>query len=122
MSCWTHIVASLDIDTFTEDKNLTTIVKNKLEKAPKITGSEQDAQIFVNLLQYYNVSTYDKDGNIIEFQTRVVIIIVGDLRDKDKKETEREYNKFKKFLINCGYYIRNESVNIIEGSLRTLVT
>lgn len=115
MSCWTHIVASLDIDTFTEDENLTTIVKNKLEKAPKITGSEQDAQIFVNLLQDYNVSTYDKDGNIIEFQTRVVIIIVGDLRDKDKKETEREYNKFKKFLINCGYYIRNESVNIIEN-------
>jgi len=52
MSYWTHIVAILEVDTYIEDKNIKQIVENKLIKAPKITGSEGCADVFVNVFKW----------------------------------------------------------------------
>jgi hypothetical protein len=141
MSNWTHIVATIDVETNIEDKNIKNIVEKILEKAPKITGSEDDAEIFVNVLNGHNVSTncdcksceykdtiiHHKEGGYSceadqdykcpwgEYQTRVVITVMGDLRDRLKHKTEKEYNKFYHYIDkDCNFWIRNKTVKIIS--------
>ena len=117
-------------------------VKEFLKSAPEITGSEGPADIFVNIQGGYNFYTShdcdrckykdsiielkDEDGNdymmcsapdkhdcSAEYQTRVVISVQGDLRDRVKEETEKEFEEFKKYVEKLGY-IRDYAVNI-EG-------
>lgn len=45
MSQWTHIVAALDIDTYEADANIGQVVEKMLADAPKITGSEGNAEV-----------------------------------------------------------------------------
>jgi hypothetical protein len=114
------------------------LIESKLNNAPKITGSECDVEVFVNVLSGYNVYTSKdcnrckyKDNKINnrdficnseesyecqsgEYQTRVLISIIGDLRDRNKNRTKIEYNKFKDYIKNTlNFYIRNESLSII---------
>lgn len=143
MSCWTHITGCISIDTFKTMKrsNLKSEIKRCMKKAPKITGSEKNAEIFVNIpsgssfwtshdcdhCKYKDTSrtvtengeeyeecdgptNYDCSG---EYQTRAVISIQGDLRDRMKDETEEEFNAFLEYVKKM-YSIRDYSVNI-EG-------
>ena len=116
MSFWTHIVASIDVDTCIECDTLKSDVAKMLEAAPKITGSEGDADVFVNVLSGYNVFSW-RNGNHRQYQTRVVITVVGDLRDRMRERTTKEWRAFKKFVeksINeIGFIIRNCSCNIM---------
>lgn len=144
MSSWTHIVATIDVDTNIEDKNIKNKVEEILKNAPKITGSEEDADIFVNVLSGHNTSTScdcnsckyketivrhegggyscDADENYQclwgEYQTRVVITVIGDLRDRSKYKTNNEYNEYKEFINfiekDCKVWIRNRTVKIID--------
>lgn len=142
MSKWTHITACLSVDTFiTENKlELKKRVKDFLKNAPKITGSEQDADIFVNVLSGHDFyiscdcdhckyesslkKTVTAEGHIYtecnapknyncsaEYQTRIAITIQGDLRDRTRKQTQKEFKEFLKY-INTMYTVRNYSVNI----------
>ena len=97
MSMWTHIVASIAVDTFKESDTIKEDVEKMLEDAPKITGSERPADVFVNVLSGYNISIYEDDKHKV-YQTRVVITVVGDLRDRTKAQTEKEWNDFKNFI------------------------
>lgn len=133
MSNWTHISAVIDIDTFTEmsKNNLKKLMEKELEAYPKITGSEGNAEIFVNVLAGHNVyvskdcdhcckneggSCNNNDKSFKcpngKYQTRVVITIIGDLRDRLKQQTEEEYNAIIE-LLNKSYMIRNSSCNIV---------
>jgi len=141
MSHWTHIVAAIDIETYKEDNNIKTIVEKLLQNAPKITGSERDANVFVNVLSGYNYwigadCKHCEYGNTItrlecgsfqcqadetykcpegKYQTRVVITIVGNLRDRMTEQTEREYNDFLNYLIkDCGFDIEHETFKIVK--------
>ena len=98
MSKWAHIVASIDVDTFKESHTIKEDVEKMLEDAPKITGSEGPADVFVNVLSGYTITTHDENDKIEEFQTRVVITVIGDLRDRTKDQTEKEWNDFKNFI------------------------
>ena len=98
MSMWTHIVASIDVDTFKESHTIKEDVEKMLEDAPKITGSEGPADVFVNVLSGYTISTYNENDEKEKFQTRVVITVIGDLRDRTKAQTEKEWNDFKNFI------------------------
>lgn len=117
MSRWTHIVAAIDVDTYIESKIIKSDVEKLLEDAPKITGSERDASVFVNVLPGHNISIYDEDG-FREFQSRVVITVIGDLRDKTGTKTRKEWNEFKTFIetqINGdGWWIRNCACKIVD--------
>lgn len=140
MSCWTHIVAVIDVDTNIKEKNIKEVVENMLKDAPKITGSERNADIFVNVLSGYNVSMgadcehckykntiiHHKTGGFTceadddyecpkgEYQTRVIITVAGNLRDRLKEQTKREYKEFYNYLKkNCRFNIKNKTVNII---------
>lgn len=49
------------------------------------------------------------------YQTRIVISVQGDLRDRTKEQTEEEFEAFKDFINNSLHmYIRDYTVNI-EG-------
>ena len=143
MSCWTHITACLSVETGMVAKRpeLRKRIKEFLKDAPKITGSEGPADIFVNIQSGYNFSmSHDckhckyKDSlrDIIvdekeyqecdapeghdcsaRYQTCVVISIQGDLRDRTKDQTQKEFNDFMKYL-TMQFYIRDYSLNI-EG-------
>jgi hypothetical protein len=139
MSLWTHIVAVLDVDTYIIGNNICDIVINQLKNAPKITGSEGNADIFVNSLSDYNhhfssdcehckykdTIIHYKEGGFScdaeaefncpegKYQSRITITIVGDLRDREKERTKQEYNEFYKYIKILDYEIRNKTVNII---------
>ena len=143
MSCWTHITACFSVDTFIQDppEKLIKQVEDYLKDAPKITGSESDADIFINVQSGHNYWTnYDcehckyqstqrevivdgkdylecdaPDGHdcSAEYQSCIVISIQGDLRDRSKAQTKEEFKQFYKY-IKKEYMIRDYAVNI-EG-------
>lgn len=140
MSSWTHITACLSVDTGLVEprKTVKRIIQKELKEAPKMTGSEGNADIFVNVQSghdfyvgrdcahcpYFPTLVHTEDGSTCdapegyeckdgEYQTRVVISIQGDLRDRMKDETQKEFDEFMTF-IRKRYWVRDFSVNI-EG-------
>lgn len=142
MSMWTHVVGSFYIETYTEIEDLKSHIEEQLKLAPKITGSESNADIFVNPLSGYNTfvspdcskCVYKKPVTLStttlyiqcdiekrhhcpegKYQTCAAITIVGDLRDKDVKTTMSEIESFIDYLNSLNYYIYCASVTV-EGS------
>ena len=143
MSCWTHITACLSVETEMLRKKLE--LKREIQKiirqGPKITGSERNADIFVNIPSGYNwfishdcehckyketLRTITIDGKkgqecdgpenydcSSEYQSDVVISIQGDLRDREFKDTKEEFENFLKYLQER-FHIRNYTYKI-EG-------
>jgi hypothetical protein len=98
----------MHIDTYVEVEDIEAYVEDKLKNAPKITGSERDADIFVNAEPGRNISVSkdcarcDYGGTIRScedggfecdadddyrcpygtYQSRAVITVCGDLRDR----------------------------------------
>lgn len=114
MSRWTHITACLSVDTCEENrKSIKKSIVDYIDKAPKITGSEADADIYLNLQRGYNISSWkqNKYGDYIKYQSCIIISIQGDLRDKDGKTTKKEFIKFLDY-IKDKYIVRDYSINI----------
>ena len=141
MSCWTHITACLSVETYITEKDteLRKQVQEFLKNAPEITGSEGNADIFVNIPSGYNWfmsldcehCEYETDlKNIIidgkevqecyapedydcsgKYQSCIVISIQGDLRDRTKETTQKEFDEFREY-IKTKYCIRDYSLNI----------
>jgi len=131
MSDWVHITACLSVDTFIESDTLQSIVLDALKDAPKITGSEGDAEMFVNIPRGYNTA-FDQDCEHCEkrvdgaciadvnygcpegkYQTCAVITVQGDLRNRIKYTTEKEFNEFLEYIDGM-FMIRSYSVNYSE--------
>lgn len=109
MSRWTHIIGAIHIDTLEEKKDIKRYIETKITKAPKITGSEGNASIFVNLEEGYNISSWDNEY----YQSRAIITIQGDLRDKDGTTTKKETQKFIKYILKkLDWEIRVLSITI----------
>ncbi len=147
MSRCTHITACLSVEmSIVENKiELKRHIKKLLRKAPKITGSERDAEVFVNVKAGHNFWTsrdcehceyastlhdvvidgeeYSKcdapstktDDCSASYQTHVVISIQGDLRDRTLEQTQAEWNEFITY-IEDKFLIRDYAVNI-EGDI-----
>lgn len=107
MSRWTHIVGAMHIDTFRTYNDIEEYVRKKLKEAPEIIGSEGNASIFVNKENGYCIFC-----NKGEFQSRAIITIQGDLRDKDGSTTKKEVEKFIDYIKKLGWYIRIFVINI----------
>jgi hypothetical protein len=94
------------------NKNIEDFVKDKITNAPAITGSERNADVFINVFSGHNSSIYS-NGMWEKFQTCVVITIVGDLRNRTERQTSRDYKRFIKYLTeDCDFNIYNEAMNI----------
>ena len=141
MSKWTHVLSTIEVETSVFAKGNMDAIKELLKDAPKITGSERDADVFVNIPSGYNMMISgdcnscehrltithtgenefscgaDKDSPCpsIKLQTRVIITIAGYLRDRTKKETEKEMKSFISYLRkDCGFYIECTNIKIID--------
>lgn len=144
MSSWTHIIAAMYVKTYIYSSDVEQCVKKMLEGAPKITGSEGDADVFVNVLsghnhytssdcrrcEFGNTRVHLEEGGFTcdasedydcpegYYQTCVVITVVGDLRDRCLKATSKEWDKFRAFIekeINGkGFQIRECTYDIRE--------
>jgi hypothetical protein len=130
MSKWTYINATFRVETNIEEPNTIEIVRGLLANAPKITGSERDADVFVNIPSSSNIfvgadcehcefgstrrfykkgyftckRTVDYECKSANFQTIVVITIHGSLRDRLVEQTHSEYNAFKHWLTHIKGY------------------
>lgn len=119
MSFWTHIVGVMHVETYKEVDDIKAYVEEALKNAPEITGSEGSASVFVNPESGHNISTscdcgrceYFETGTehecdppkeyccpYGEYQTRAVITIQGDLRDRMRSQTKKEWNKFHRYV------------------------
>ena len=134
MSSWTHIVACISVDTCMEvhRNELKAKVKQILMEAPQITGSEGNAEFFINIPRGHNTwifrdcehcvygSTVKKehhwdcdcpenyrcpDG---KYQTQAIITVQGDLRNRTKDQTEAEFTAFLDY-INTKFIIYDRS-------------
>ena len=138
MSYWTHIVGVLYVDTYIEDADIKTRIEKLLADAPLITGSEQDADVYVNVPAGHNIHTSIDCASCIykdtirhypdgfecdapehydcptgEYQTRVVITVMGDLRDRMRSETKKEWNAFHRYIAKTlGFTIRQATCRI----------
>lgn len=140
MSMWTHIVGVIHAETFHCCDDIEAYVKEALKNAPPITGSEGPADVFVNAQSGHNMSTScdcrrceHKDSLVQypdgfgcdapdgyrcpygQYQTRVVITVLGDLRDRSKAKTRKEWSAFHQYVAKTlGYEIRLATCRI-EG-------
>lgn len=140
MSYWTHIVGIIHAETYLHEDDIAGIVKKALEDAPRITGSEGPADIFVNAesghciwlscdcfrCEHYGGKCEDGDGGFWcsapegydcptgEYQSRVIISVQGDLRDRMRAQTRKEWNAFHRYIVKkLGYKIRIATCRVV---------
>ena len=76
MSRWTHITSCMSVDTCIENrKRIKKSIIDYINKAPKITGSEKDADIYITLQRGYNVISLKRNNNNEFFHYQSCIII-----------------------------------------------
>lgn len=133
MSMWTHVVGAIHIDTYLslDREVLQKTLENIIRDAPAISGSEGNCQIEVAIAegsdlfvssdcrrcQYEDLVNGDcnppedficPEG---EYQTRAIITLCGDLRDRRIDFTAEEVNSFVDY-IDEKFTIRNMSIKI----------
>lgn len=143
MSHWTHITACLSVETgiAAKKRELKRKVDAVLAKAPEITGSEGNADVFVNIQSGFNwfvshdcehckyketlkaITIDGEEGQECdapdnydcsgEYQSCVVISIQGDLRDREFSRTKEEFEKFLEY-VKDKFQVRDYTYNI-EG-------
>lgn len=118
MSMWTHVTGCIYVDTMQDRKDIKKYIKKILKDAPLITGSEKNADIFINPLSGYNTSVFNGD-NIEDFQTCAAITIVADLRDREMEKTQEEIVGFTDF-IRDKFLIIDTSLRLTDGNTNTL--
>ena len=87
MSWWTYVNGNIVIDTFEETDES---IQNFFKALPETCGSEGGCEYHINILDGHNVSTYDNEGNPVEYQTKYSVSIIGSLRDTYLKEIKKD--------------------------------
>lgn len=106
MSEWTHVTGAVRVDTYARsDAEAVYIAQTVANHLPRITGSEEDAHVYVNLERGFNMSSTDDEfgrrsnlgndwvqgqRNMFDTQSKCVLTITGDLRDRSIGQTVRE--------------------------------
>ena len=117
MSYWTHILGVVQVSPIGRTQHEKTYILNTvLDHLPRVTGSEGDMHIIVNVSESETTScTHDEFGmrtdNLIDwygdksrehgwlrYTDTYYLTIYGDLRDRMFSDTFRE---FQKWLLSC---------------------
>lgn len=112
MSKWVQIVGSIYIWTRESTEEAEPFIKRYIIHAPKITGSEGNATIFVNQLappEGQPPSSFER--------RRAVITVVGELRDRTPSVTRKEWRELLKFIRTLGI-VENYACKIQEDNWR----
>lgn len=116
MSQWTHITATLSVDTAiygVSKSELRRRVRSILNRAPDIAGSEGKADINVFVKSGHNQSAC-VGGEWTYSQSCIIISIQGDLRDMDKEEVKKELTDFANY-IEEQFWIRDGSYGLVDN-------
>ena len=120
MSVWTHICGSVEIDVHgVSQSHIQYVVETILNHLPVVSGSECNMQVHIIKKYGHNVSSsFDDFGNIIirnnntddddcynNFQTKYILVLEGDLRDREFEETKRSFMKWLIRLAKRAYII-----------------
>lgn len=97
MSIWTSIEAKIEVGCINniEVEDVKSIVQDINTYAPKITGSEGNADIFLDVEEEH---TLDRTTP----RYCIAICITGSLRDRDKPRVLKEFEGFITWLKNYG--------------------
>lgn len=146
MSYWTYLTAAIDITIYDVYQQDLEFVKEMLQLAPKITGSEHDADVVAVPLSAYNPSEtcelcpfrnnrrYTKGSRRDIFycdhppeyncwerkykrQAHYVIVVAGSFRDRFKEQTLKEFNAFKRW-ITCRENGLRWDINTVACSIK----
>lgn len=137
----TTISATIFLETYKRAENLKEYVSNILENAPKITGEKGDAITFINMMPGTNAHIFqdcetcpykatrliNSEGDIqceapagfdcpeANFQTRIVITIIGELKNRDVAQTRSEWFAYKEYIREKfgQFNIKNASCKVI---------
>lgn len=107
MSYWTHVRGIIELETFGRTSAESIFrAQTVIDHLPRITGSEGPVDYYLNLVKGYNVSgncdefmnhsnLYNPDSyfRTIEHQTKMLLTINGDLRDRYIEDTIKETTK-----------------------------
>lgn len=106
MSWWTYINGTIKVWSIGETQaEIEYYLKSVLDHLPRVTGSEEDMQIYVNKINGYNSScSHDEFGNPsnlgtgyfkdFETQDTYLLTLDGSLRDRKIEETKKEFFKW----------------------------
>ena len=115
MSLWTHVVGAINVNMYTQSNEQTlNHARHMITNAPKVTGSEGDMQVYVSLLNGYNHHIFG-DGADVNWQTGVIISLVGDLRDRTIEKTNQELKAFLDYIKDNQCFMRGLSVMAEDG-------
>ena len=132
MSMWTHVIGAIHIDTYKmiDRDELVAELQEMVRNAPAITGSESNCQVEIAIEDGYDTFvSYDcrrceygpeelceeppagYECQSGEYQTRAIITLCGDLRDRRIDTTAEEVNAFVDW-VEEHFDIRNISIKI----------
>lgn len=115
MSKWTYIKAMIIAECFNlENKNRRQTIgflNETIKKYPSITGSESNANLFINV-----DNNFDNDSDTHSF----LITIMGSLRDRSIKTTLKEYNALLRH-INNDFLVVDHMYKIDDGCSKTRI-
>lgn len=108
MSWWTYVRGIVEVDTFADsDPEAMFMAQTVVNHLPRITGSERDVSVYCVRPNGANMSSncdeFDIPSNLytpgsyfrsFETQTKILIVLSGNLRDRKLPETLRETSKF----------------------------
>ena len=95
MSRWTHITSCMSVDTCIENKKrIKKSIIDYINNAPKITGSESDAEVYVTLQRGYNISSWKQDKTAIFENGKIISYEEGSSNLKNGTETIKRYVRF----------------------------
>lgn len=104
MSYWTYVTGVIEIDSYAATNPMADyITRTVLAHLPKVSGSEGYMKCYVIVPDGHNVSSSHNElmepvsfglRNVFETQTKRLIVLDGNLRDRFFEETFSELNKF----------------------------
>lgn len=130
MSQWTHITATIAVDTWLyglDKDTLCSRVQAVLDTAPRIRGSEGDVDVNFFVKSGHNHSGFT-DGEWEVSQSCVTIVIQGDMRDRDKDEVKQELCEFVTYIDNIfgirdgSYGLKDDWTGSEAGMIKKLIS
>lgn len=120
MSSWTHLQFIAEVTTGRACRSRTELKEQigaepLLSASGTITGSEHDAETFINIPTSPTIQHLSEGGSVFMWDT-AYITVVGHLRGRTKEDTEKEVQEYIAQLRPRGWTIRNITYRVYSDS------
>ena len=108
MSNWSHIYSIVSIetaDTYAKGEAMRNTFE-VIKRAPAIEGSEGDAWVVPIKTVVEECSEPDRET------FKAYLAVFGDLRDRNKKDTLKEFSYFIRYLVKNGMFVKVHTLKV----------